>query len=93
MTVIIAMRKTVHWHPAKCAHAPICYSKLRKVFDPAKRIWVNMNGASTDKIIDINGLNLAKANTLALWLCGNPNNMPFCDGTHNNISFKEKRPK
>jgi len=27
--------------------------KLRKVFDPTKRPWVNMNGAGTQDIIDI----------------------------------------
>lgn len=139
---------TVHWKPGQCIHATICYTRLKKVFDPSKKPWVNMDGASTDKIIeivkkcptdaltftrnedlqqnipdkeipepegqeeatriqimkdgptivsgnfvitDINGSNLAKADTVALCRCGNSNNMPFCDGTHNSVSFREKR--
>jgi len=44
---------TVHWRPDKCIHSTICYSKLRSVFDPARRPWVNMKGAETEQIIDI----------------------------------------
>jgi len=139
---------TVHWKPALCIHSTICYNKLRSVFDPAKRPWVNMQGAETNKIIeivdqcptnalrysrnkdlvsskeniekesskkkepttkiqimengpaiisgnfsitDINETTLAKANTISLCRCGNSSNMPFCDGSHNDINFKEQR--
>jgi uncharacterized Fe-S cluster protein YjdI len=139
---------TVHWKPSLCIHSTICYNKLRSVFDPVKRPWVNMQGAETDKIIeivdqcptnallysrnkdleaskesvkvevnkeketstkiqimengpaiisgnfsitDINGNSLAKADILSLCRCGNSSNMPFCDGSHNDINFKEKR--
>lgn len=44
---------TVIWQPAECIHAGVCFTDLRKVFDPAKRPWVNMLGGTTEQIIDI----------------------------------------
>ena len=43
---------TIVWKPATCIHSTICWKGLYKVFNPALRPWINMNGAETETIID-----------------------------------------
>lgn len=44
---------TVHWKPKECVHAGTCFRELRKVFDPARRPWIDISQGTTDEIIDI----------------------------------------
>ncbi len=44
---------TVYWNPYACVHASYCYRELIEVFDPGRRPWVDMKGASTDRIIEV----------------------------------------
>lgn len=42
---------TIVWKPSMCIHSQKCFSGLPKVFDPAKRPWIDPKGADTESII------------------------------------------
>lgn len=43
---------TVVWRPAKCIHVAYCWKELVAVFNPRKRPWVDINGASSERIME-----------------------------------------
>ncbi len=40
----------VHWDSDLCTHCEACWRGLPQVFDPGKRPWVNMSGATSAEI-------------------------------------------
>jgi putative redox protein len=43
---------TVEWRPELCRHAARCATQLPQVFNPAQKPWINMDGATSQEIID-----------------------------------------
>ncbi len=41
---------TVVWKPQLCIHATNCFRELPTVFKPLRRKWVDVNGASSERI-------------------------------------------
>ncbi|MDR1678775.1 MAG: (4Fe-4S)-binding protein [Prevotellaceae bacterium] len=41
---------TVEWTPRLCAHAALCWKNLPEVFNPHVQPWINMEGASSERI-------------------------------------------
>jgi uncharacterized Fe-S cluster protein YjdI len=54
---------TVYWKPDACVHASYCYRELIEVFDPGRRPWVDMNGSTTERIIEV--VNMCPTEALA----------------------------
>ncbi len=43
---------TVIWQPGICQQSTLCWKGLIQVFDPQKRPWINMDGATTERIVE-----------------------------------------
>ena len=42
----------VFWDAALCIHSANCVNSLNAVFNPKRKPWININGASTEEIIN-----------------------------------------
>lgn len=43
---------TVTWKPEVCQHSARCWKGLMNVFDPQKKPWINMNGDTSERIVE-----------------------------------------
>lgn len=42
---------TVVWKPKVCTHSTKCWKGLLNVFDPRKRPWIDMDGSTSERIM------------------------------------------
>jgi uncharacterized Fe-S cluster protein YjdI len=43
---------TVIWKPGLCQHSTNCWKGLINVFDPRKKPWINIDGDTSERIIE-----------------------------------------
>lgn len=77
---------TVYWKPSACVHASYCYRELIEVFDPSRRPWVDMQGSTTERIIEVVDLCPTEALTWQ-WNEASKNENPGSEHT-NHVKFR-----
>ncbi len=90
-----ALTFTRNSEPKKEEKIPVNDTEETKEEEPVTKIQIMKDGpvliSGNFSIKDINGNKLSHANNVALCRCGKSSSLPFCDGTHHRIGFKENR--
>jgi uncharacterized Fe-S cluster protein YjdI len=77
---------TVYWKPSACVHASYCYRELIEVFDPGRRPWVDMDGSTTERIIEV--VNLCPTEALSWKWNDDKKNLSVNSDQLNHINFR-----
>lgn len=77
---------TITWEPDKCIHSRECFGNLMKVFDPRKRPWINIDGATSEEIM--NTIDKCPSKALAYYKNDSPQDTSTTEATEDSVKIK-----
>lgn len=77
---------TITWEPDKCIHSRQCFGNLMKVFDPRKRPWINIDGATSEEIM--NTIDKCPSKALAYFKNDSPQERSITEASEDSVKIK-----